>query len=141
MTLTPKPPRFSKIFPEWLIEETLLVQFAKLLERGLGNGEGENVRRQILAHRDISGAYHGLRNVQVLEQRNQLHASRSERGNDRRWMTRRAIILGAQHEHAELVGVNIEGDGLEIFMLIFPYHFPIKSIDWRMVVLDPRSVL
>ena len=87
-----KPPRFSKILPEWLIKETLLVQFAKLLERGLGNGEGENIRRQILAHRDISGAYHGLRNVQVLEQRNQFHASRSERGNDGRWMARAVAV-------------------------------------------------
>ena len=70
---------------------------------------------------ELGSVFYGyLGNVKALKQGDQLHTSRAEGGNYGHWITWSIVVLGTEHQNAELVRIHKEGDCLEVFVLAFP---------------------
>ena len=65
------------------------------------------------AHGDVGGAQCGLRHIQIFE-RDELHASRSEGRDQRRWIAGFGVVLRAVDQARELVRVHEKRHGFQV---------------------------
>jgi hypothetical protein len=96
------------------VQEAGLVERAEPLEHGHRDREGEHVARELVAHRDVGRADHGLRSLEVVERGDELPATGAEGRGDRRGIAPGVVVVGADLKHAQLVGVHPEGDAAQV---------------------------